>query len=164
MESIVTVLNFIKNHCVLHDVITYNYKEYKFNMKQYPNKNPGIYIICRRNRGILTVLKVGKADGVKGLKQRLGQYISSGKKRVEGFKNGGKYDRTVITMHLAMKKVSEIYGADCELEIYTHEMEMLDITYLKEFKLQASPVRSLELCLSKQAKKENHLMLLSGQD
>lgn len=163
-KKTLSVIQFIKKHAKLHDDdVTYNDVDYKWNIKSYPNKNPGIYLICVRVNGKLEILKVGKAEGVKGIYQRLSQYRSSGKNRVEGVSETGRYDRSVLTVHIAMQDVYKQYGKKVVMEIYTHEMPKLNIDYCG-YTLESSHIRSLEKLLSLQAEKEGHSMTLSGQN
>ena len=159
-----SVLQFINKHATLHDDnVTYDNSDYKWIMKPYPNKNPGIYFICIRVNGEIIILKVGKAEGVKGISHRLSQYRSSGKNRVEGISETGRYDRSVVTIHLAMQHVYKKYGKKAVMEVYTHEMPKLNIDYCG-YNLESSHIRSLEKLLSIQATKEGHSMALSGQN
>jgi hypothetical protein len=159
-----SVLQFINKHAILHDDnVTYDNSDYRWIIKPYPNKNPGIYFICVCVDGELVILKVGKAEGAKGIWQRLSQYRSSGKNRVEGKSETGRYDRSVITIHLAMQEVYKKYGKKVVMKVYTHEMPKLNIDYCG-YTLESSHIRSLEKLLSLQATKEGHSMTLSGQN
>ena len=164
MSKNLSVVQFINKHAKLHDSnVTYDNSEYKWNIQKYPSKNPGLYFITVIVDNEIVILKVGKADGVKGINHRLSQYRSSGKNRAEGKGKNGKYDRTVITIHLAVQEVYKKYGKKVVMQLYTHEMPKLSVDYCG-YSLESSHIRSLEKILSVQAKQEGHSMLLSGQD
>jgi hypothetical protein len=161
------VETFIKTKCIFHTKAKYNKQRYAFDMEQCRDKTPGVYFICVNVDGNLHIQKVGKGEGVSGLYQRIAQYIASGVNRVNGThgKHENRYDRSVITMHLAMEKVFETYGNDVELLFYIYPFPKEDKLHKDSgYILESSQVRALELKLSKQAKKEGHPMLLSGQD
>lgn len=160
-----SVTKFIKTEATFLCKATYNKERYGWDMPSCLDKTPGVYFIVKRMGKNLEILKVGKAEGKKGLHQRIGQYRSSGVGRINGTngKYEDRYDRSVITIHNAMLEVEKVYGENVELEFYIHGMPKLEVLY-KGYKLESSIIRSLELELSLQAKKEGHSMLLSGQD
>ena len=69
----VSVTNFIKDHAVFHSDMTYNCERKSFNLDSYQKTNQGIYFILDKE----DILKIGKADGQKGLKGRVADYRKS---------------------------------------------------------------------------------------
>ena len=144
----VSVTNFIKDHAVFHSDMIYNCERKSFNLDSYQKTNQGIYFILDKE----DILKIGKADGQKGLKGRVADYRKS---LVSMFKDG---DRTVLRWN------REMTGSlsDRILSMYLLPLEPEKKLYLG-VEVELSIARSLELELSKLAKEQGHSLKLSGQ-
>lgn len=141
-----TVLDFVKDKAKFHSIMTYNPAKKSFIMNPCHCTVAGIYIIMHN----FNILKIGKAEGKYGLHGRLSSYTHDLSKRVTD-KSVQLYERVMTG---PMK--------DKELEVYTLQVPAKK-TKFEGLELELHLARSLEYTLSKQAKAEGHLMLLSGQ-
>ena len=142
------VIDFIINSSVWHDNMKYDESRAAFNMSSSQNTDIGIYFIVHGKE----ILKVGKADGKKGLAGRIQDYRSSGKKRLHR-------DKTALLIHETM--TSKKWKGK-ELEFYTFNVPEVEMT-IHGYKIKLSGARSLEEQLSRQAEKEGHSLALSAQ-
>ena len=111
------------------------------------DKTHGIYFILDGG----DILKIGKADGINGLRGRIKSYQANLKSR--------KNDHTVDLIYSIMMGPLK----DKELKMYIYPLPPEEVDH-HGYILEAQITRSLERALSKQAKDECHSMLLSGQN
>lgn len=142
------VLEFIRSNAVRHDVIKYDGSRVAFDIKPSKNTRMGIYFILHGK----DILKVGKADGKKGLAGRIQDYRSSGKARLHR-------DKTALLIHETM--TSKKWDGET-LEFYTYTLPEIEMS-IHDYKIKLSGARSLEEQLSRQAEKEGHSLALSAQ-
>jgi len=152
-NSSVKVLDFVKQKCTLLGKSKWNSDQYGFlELSKCSTKQSGVYVIIHGNK----IQKVGKADGVRGLQARLGNYASSNKSRITG-----KYvDQFTVRLNEKMN-YPELKGKS--LSFYYYEIPKKETT-LEGFKVQTCMARSFEKELSIQARLQGHPMTLSGTD
>jgi hypothetical protein len=142
------VLEFIKNNAVWHDEMKYDNTRMAFDMASSKNTDIGIYFIVHGK----DVLKVGKADGKKGIAGRIQDYRSSCKARINR-------DNTARLMYDTM--TSKKWQGKA-LEFYTYSVPEVEM-HIHGYRIKLSGARSLEEQLSRQAEKEGHSLALSAQ-
>ena len=111
------------------------------------DKTHGIYFILDGD----DILKIGKADGVNGLRGRVKSYQANLQSR--------KNDHTVDLIYTIMMGPLKGKG----LKMYIYPLPPKEVEH-HGYILESQMTRSLERVLSKQAKEECHSMLLSGQN
>lgn len=111
----------------------------------------GVYVIMYGNR----IHKVGKADGVKGLKQRIASYAKS------KLSNITRANPDMFTVALHNKMTSELEGKT--MSFYFMETPKGDEMF-KGLKVEKCVARSVEKELSMLARLQRHPMLLSSSD
>jgi hypothetical protein len=142
------VLDFIKNTAVWHDEMKYDETRAAFNMASSKNTDIGIYFIVYGK----DILKVGKADGKKGLAGRIHDYRSSCKSRLNRDNTARLINETMTSKKWKGKA----------LEFYTYSVPEVEMN-IHGYKIKLSGARSLEEQLSRQAEKEGHSLALSAQ-
>lgn len=111
----------------------------------------GVYVIMHRKR----IHKVGKADGVKGLKQRINSYTKS------NLSNLTRANPDTFTIALHKKMTSELEGKT--MSVYFMETPKREEMF-KGLKVEKCVARSVEKELSMLARLQGHPMLLSACD
>lgn len=111
----------------------------------------GVYVIMYGNR----IHKVGKADGVKGLKQRINSYAKS------KLSNITRANPDIFTVALHKKMTSELEGKT--MSFYFMETPKRDEMF-KGLQVEKCVARSVEKELSMLARLQGHPMLLSASD
>ena len=144
----ISVTKFIKDHAVFHSDMTYNCERKSFNLDSYQKTNQGIYFILDKE----DILKIGKADGQKGLNGRVGNYRS---------KLVSKFDKNDSTVLLWKREMTGSLS-DRVLSMYLLPLEPEKKLYLG-VEVELSIARSLELELPKLAKEQGHSLKLSEQ-
>lgn len=152
-SSKVNVSSFIKEHFTFLGKSKWNHQECGFlDLPTCPTKNSGVYVIMLNGK----VLKVGKADGAKGLQYRLKSYASKNKSRITG-KFADQFtirlDSNMRSPELSGKSLSFYYHATAKVEKEYHGI-----------KVETCIARSLEKQLSILCRLQNHPMTLSGSD
>ena len=145
-----TVLEFINLYTKPHGEMSYDSSRMGFDMKQSEINNPGVYFFVESNN----ILKVGKADGERGIQGRLNDYR---KKNLT--KEGKPNSRTAELIHRKMQTV--LQGKKIKVYIYETPSKEENI---KGFIIKSNSARAFELVLSRQAREEGHSMHLSGQN
>jgi hypothetical protein len=153
--------DFILSKATLVSTMTYEPDRYGWDVPCLPSKVPGIYFIVRegkfRRKGAkMDILKVGKAEGVYGLRGRIQSYTSTSINRKD-------WDRTIRYLHTSMQTLLNENNEHCKIKLYCMELPMTKVLF-EGYELETSMIRSLEKTLSIQATQEGHSMLLSGQD
>ena len=148
MPKILSALEFVREKAKFHSDMEYSEERSGFLMDQCKSLSPGIYFILDNE----DILKVGKADGVYGLKGRMNSYRSNLSAR------RGK-DHTVDRFFLHMTGALK----NKVLQMFIYEVPVTEIIS-EGYVIPMNIARGLEKILSQQAKKEGHTMLLSGQD
>lgn len=140
-----SVKQLIETKAKFFSFMTYVERTSSFDMGQYSSENTGIYFIVYENNltNTFDILKVGKADGERGLRSRLGKYRTRRRLPTRVVMSGSHKDKI--------------------LSLYTFEIPMEKVLF-EEYSVQTSFIRSFEKTLSIQARSEGHSMLLSGQD
>lgn len=114
----------------------------------------GIYLLVSENE--INIQKVGKAEGVKGLKQRFSSYTTKKNKREKLEK-----DKTDALWHSIM--TGQLINQPLRVYIYPTSPVPVNIDIGKTtYTLKSQWARGLEKTLSQIARKENHDLLLSG--
>jgi hypothetical protein len=151
-NSKVKVIDFVMNKCTLLGKSKWDETTYGFsNLPPPPTKQTGVYFILHGKK----IMKVGKADGVKGLYNRLSSYRGNNTSRVTG-----KYvDQFTVVLNEKMTTVLK----NKSLSFYYYEIPKKETT-LEGFKVQTCVARSFEKELSIQARLQGHPMTLSGSD
>ena len=144
-----TVLEFINLIATPHDEMIYDSSRMGFDMKQSEITNPGIYFFVESDN----ILKVGKADGERGIRGRLNDY------RKKNITKDGKPNTK--TAELIDKKMRTLLKGK-KIKVYVFEIPSKDED-IHGFKIKTNNARALELVLSRQAKDEGHQLHLSGQ-
>lgn len=142
------VLDFIKEKAKYHCEMQWIDERKGFDMEICRSESSGVYFILDGN----DIMKIGKADGKRGLHLRLYSYRNNHVKRIKVCRTVQLYDRVMN---------GELKGNP--LSVYYFEMETPE-TLFEGYTVKSSIVRSFEETLSKQARAEGHSMLLSGQD
>jgi hypothetical protein len=132
--------------------MTYDDTEVRFVMEQCRDTTTGVYFIVDEQNGMFDILKVGKAEGKRGLSQRLNGYRTTGRTRLP-------VDRTAQLWHNVM--TNQHRGST--LSVYIYPLAMTEVL-IEGYTVRSSMVRSFEETLSKQARLEGNSMLLSGFD
>lgn len=143
------VLDFIKNKAVFHDVMTYNDQRHSFDMQPCDIIDHGVYFFVDG----IDILKVGKADGKFGLKGRLNNY------RYDNLEARSDTDRTAYRLYTIFQDPKM---REKQIYVYVLPVPMVESIF-EGYSVQMSRARSLEEQLSRQAEKEGHSLLLSGQ-
>lgn len=151
-NSKVKVIDFIMDKCILLGQSKWDADTYSFSdLPICATRQSGVYFILHGKK----VLKVGKADGMKGLHARLYSYRSNNKSRVVG-----KYaDQFTAVLH---EKMTTLLKGK-KLSFYYYEIPKKE-TVLEGFKVHTCMARSFEKELSVQARLQGHPMTLSGSD
>ena len=145
-----TVLEFIKLYATPHDEMSYDSSRMGFDMKQSEINSPGVYFFVESDN----ILKVGKADGGRGIQGRLNDYRKKNLTK-EGLPNS----RTAELIDRKMKTV--LKGKKIQVYIYETPSKEENI---EGFIIMSNNARAFELVLSRQAREEGHSMHLSGQN
>ena len=155
-----SVDKFISKKCTFLSTMVYDPERYKWDMNlDGLSTTPGIYFIVRGSFDESTkfdILKVGKADGKRGLRGRMQSYTSVSVNRKDS-------DRTIMYVHDSMRSLLDDNGKHCELKLYYFAIPLETILF-EGYKCETSVIRSFERSLSIKAGEEGHSMLLSGQD
>jgi len=151
-NSKVKVIDFVMSKCTLLGKSNWDETTYSFsNLPRVPTKQTGVYFVLHGRK----IMKVGKADGAKGLYDRLSSYRSNNTSRVTG-----KYvDQFTVVLNEKMTTVLK----NKMLSFYYYEIPKKETT-LEGFKVQTCMARSFEKELSIQARLQGHPMTLSGND
>ena len=151
-NSSINVLKYVKENFI-----------YLGKSKWYPDKvcfddlppcntnSAGVYVIMHGNR----IHKVGKADGVKGLKQRIASYAKS------KLSNITRANPDIFTVALHNKMTSELEGKT--MSFYFMETPKGDELF-NGLQVEKCVARSVEKELSMLARLQSHPMLLSASD
>lgn len=150
-----SVKQFIKKHCVLHDDnVTYNDEKKSFNVNNYADRfSRGVYFITVGDH----IMKVGKADGLTGFYSRFSKYRCN----LEDPFN--RREPSVVMMYNAMTRIRREYGNDVKMEVWVHKMDNSVQNY-HGFEVPSTFIRGFEYELSLRAHMEGHPMYLSGQN
>lgn len=155
-----SVDNFISQKCTFLSTMVYDPEKYKWVMTlDGVSTAPGIYFIVRDSSNKSTkfdILKVGKADGKRGLRGRMQSYTSDSSNRKD-------WDRTIRYVHNAMRSLLDDTGEHCEIKLYYFVIPM-ETTLFEGYTCETSVIRSFERNLSIKAGEEGHSLMLSGQD
>jgi hypothetical protein len=155
-----SVDKFISKKCRFLSTMVYDPERYGWEINlDGLSTMPGVYFIVRdslNKSSKFDILKVGKAEGKRGLRGRMQSYTSTSVARKD-------WDRTIRYIHDSMRTLLDNKGKHCEIKLYYFEIPM-QTTLFEGYELNMSIIRSFENALSLQAGKEGHSMLLSGQD
>jgi hypothetical protein len=146
------VIDFVRQKCKLLGSAKWDSETYRFpDLPTCSSKHTGVYFIVLGKK----ILKVGKADGSKGLNGRLGNYRTNNRSRV-----WGKYpDQHLVVFD---EKMTTLFKNKA-VSFYYYEIPKKE-TILEGFKVQTCMARSFEKELSIQARLQGHPMTLSGSD
>lgn len=149
----INVLETIKKNFIFLGKSKWNSEEYGFReLPECPCVGPGVYAFMLDD----DILKIGKADGVKGLQSRLKNYASKNKSRVTGIHQ----DRFTLKMNESMNS-AKLKGKS--ISVHYYETKVLHTNELG-IKVPMTSARQLEKQLSILARAQGHSMTLSGSD
>jgi hypothetical protein len=146
------VIDFVFDKCTLLGSSKWNSETYSFpDLPVCMTKQAGVYFVVSGKK----ILKVGKADGSKGLQTRLSSYRLNNRSRVWG----NFPDQFTVTLNEKMTTLLK----NKTLSFYYFEIPKKETT-LEGFKVQTCMARSFEKELSIHARLQGHPMTLSGSD
>ncbi len=143
-----SVIDQIKRKANYYKSATYNAVENRWDFPEIAETRKGVYIFVDKGRN--DILKIGKADGKKGISQRLNEYQANSR----GFLNNPSSSASVI------KRVQETELRQLEIEIYYIPIDPVQVT-IAGFNVLASPARELECTLHDMALEEGHSLRFS---
>lgn len=145
-----TTLEFVKKIAKYHSEMKYDESRCSFIMEPYKNTATGVYFILDGDN----ILKIGKAEGINGLKGRVASYrLNHSKRKMTG--NDYTLNRFYELMTGEFKNKI--------LQMYIYEVPHQEVV-LEGYLIKTHMARNLEKILSQQAREEQHCMLLSGHD
>lgn len=148
----VKVLEFVQKNFTLLGESKWNSEKVGFtDLPPCKTNSAGVYVIMYRNK----IQKVGKADGVKGLGQRLGSYARSNLSNIKR----ANPDSFTIALHKNM--TTKLKGKAMQFYFFATPKEQVSF---KGLHVEACYARSLEKELSMLARLQGHPMLLSTND
>ena len=147
--TVLTVLEFIEQKAQFHGIMKYNEQRHSFDLEQCNIVDHGIYFFVDG----IDILKVGKADGKFGLKGRLNNY------RYDNLQTRAEFDRTANRLYTIFEDPKM---REKSIVVWVLPVPMVESIF-EGYSVQMSRARSLEEQLSRQAEKEGHSLLLSGQ-
>ncbi|CAB5221644.1 hypothetical protein UFOVP240_232 [uncultured Caudovirales phage] len=150
-----TTINFIKEHCILHDdEVTYDEMDKRFRLHHYTDMtSKGVYFFTVLD----DIMKVGMADGQRGFYDRFSKYNCYQQTQFE------KKVSSTTSMYYGMQKIYAKYGKKVHMQVWVHPMAPVLKLY-HGIVVPSSIVRGFEYEMSHQARREGHSMLLSTQN
>lgn len=138
-----SVIDLIKREATYHGAAVYDLDKHRWEFSQIIESRKGVYIFIDSTNQ--DVLKVGKADGAKGLLQRLNEYRAESR----------RYLMNPSSSASVIKRAQETGPQSLEIDIYYIPITPIEIE-VAGVKLSASPARELEHALHKMARDEGH--------
>ena len=148
-STIMSVIEHIKKVAVRHGEAYYSMEEWCWKFNPVEETRKGVYIFVSKDGDIL---KVGKADGKRGLLGRLNEY----------WKPSKSFLKNPSSSASVMKRVQEADRRVVDAVIYYIPLDPIQVT-VSSFSIQATPARELEEFIAARAHEEGHSLLFSKQ-